>query len=206
MLSVIPHLKMWLGYFQLLCKRIVRNLYVRSEWSQLLVQSAIDSTIQHKDEEWAEVLLDFWMDHYDKQRWANLQVEGLFPVLHPLSFERIVLKALRKNTAVPEEEDPLIDLLCIENRVWSEKLSTTLLTTLRSWIADEQMRYWGGWYLKSVLKNAAYCATPTLYERVRRGWNNAGPIWTSWENDVEDFFEVFQKRRRIVELLKIKNE
>jgi hypothetical protein len=203
MLAVIPPQR-WLGYFECSAKELLA-IYVRSEWSELLVQSAIDATIQHKDEEWAEVLIDFWMEHYAKQRWANLQIEGLFSVLHPLSFERIVLKALRKNTEVPEEEDPLIDLLTIEGVVWSEKLSTTLLSTLRSWIADEQMRYWGGWYLKNVLKNAAYCATPTLYERVRRAWNNAGPIWTSWENDVEDFFEVFQKRRRIVELLKVQD-
>lgn len=199
-LSVVPP-QYWVAHFDCPVKELL-SIYVRSEWSDLLVQSAIDASLRHHDEEWIEALLNFWMDNYSKQRWANLQIAGLFPLLHPLSFERIVMKALRKNVAVPEEDDPLIDLLSIPNIHWSDDLSQKILVALRGWIADNQMQYWGGWYLKNVLKNAAYCANPLLFERIRRTWNNAGPIWTSWENDVDDFFEIYQKRRRIVELLK----
>lgn len=199
-LSVIPP-QYWATHFNCPVKELL-SIYVRSEWSELLVQSAIDACLRHQDDEWTEALLNFWMENYSKQRWANLQVDGLFPLLHPLSFERIVAKALRKNVAVPEEDDPLIDLLSIPKMEWGDELSQKILVAIRGWIGDDQMRYWGGWYLKSVLKNAAYCANPLLYERTRRAWNNAGPVWTSWENDEEDFFEVYQKRRRIVELLK----
>ena len=199
MIVAIPPNK-WNTFFDAGATEIL-DIYVRSEWGELLVQAMMEATALHKDEEWMEVLLLFWIKNHTVQRWQNLKPDKLLEQLTPTVFNKVAIEGMTINTGLLDEHAPITRLLKSSNHPWEEALTLLVLKNLKTWLSNEATRYWNGWHYRSILKKAAYTSKPNLYDLLSKSWPDESKIWSSWEREIEDFLKTLKFRQEMIKAI-----
>ncbi|MEO1515951.1 MAG: DUF5691 domain-containing protein [Bacteroidota bacterium] len=176
-------------------------LFVRSEWSTLLVQSILDATCLHKDRHWMKALLDFWLANFHKARWEELDLGPMLNVLPKDLYNEVLIEQLKDSVEYVEADSPIAQLLRLDKHPWEDRLSMLFVKNLKQWIIGEQSRSWGQWHLRELLKNAAFRTRPTLYDYFDKKWPRHDPVWSSWLDEVDDFLQVLRFRKRMLTVL-----
>ncbi len=202
MLVAIPPNK-WNSFFKTSANDVV-DIFVRSEWGELLVQAMMEATALHKDEEWMEVLLLFWIKNHNAQRWQNLKPDRLIDQLSPIVFNKVTIQGMTSNTGLLDEHAPITRLLKNSDHPWDEALTLLVLKNLKSWLSNEATRYWNGWHYRNILKKAAYRSTPTLYDLLNKNLPEESKIWSSWEREIEDFLNTLKFRQEMIKTISAK--
>ena len=198
MIVLLPPEK-WIKILQQSPSEIIK-LFIRSEYSTLLIQALIVSCKLHKNEDWRSLLLHFWLDNHEKKRWQNIEAQDLISDCSNDVYNELAIKSICDLAFLPEEQSPADILLKSQNHNWSDELSLLFVSKLRKWILQEQSR-WSGWHIRKILKQAAYQINPDLTASLSRGWPRDAPVWSGWQKDIETFLSILHFRKMMIEAL-----
>ncbi len=194
-----PH--MWLDYFKMEAEQVI-ELFVRSDWGELLVQAMVESTFLHKNKEWTRALLSFRIASSDRQRWQSLNISRLMDDLPDEVFNAVAIKGMKNTKGLLEENSPVTQLLKSSSCLWEDELTILVIRNLQEWLAGESSRYWNGWHYRTILKKAAYTCNPFIHDKLTFNWPEESRIWSSWEREIEEFLSTLFFRKKMILALK----
>jgi hypothetical protein len=204
MISIIPPL-LWEQYFEKNAGEVLQ-LFVKSEWSELILQAVTEAGILHKNIIWAEEILIYWLEKFEKENWQYFKPIGLINVISPQVFNKVALLHINKKNSLADEESPLSLLLSNVNLPWQDALSIAFINFMQKSIAGESTHYWNGWHLRPILKKAAMYTNPELFDLLAKGWSSHSYAWNSWEKEVDSFLSVLKFRKDLIQELEVKGE
>ncbi len=85
----------WLEYLNLPAGDVV-DMFVRSDWGELLIQAMVEATALHNDNEWTKALLLFRITSSDRKRWQNLNVSRLIDDVSDDVFNAVAIEGMKK--------------------------------------------------------------------------------------------------------------
>lgn len=172
-------------------------VFVRSEWSEMLIQALIEASAVHKADEWIKALLDFGFEIKDNNRFQGLNFLPLYSAMSENVFQYIAAARIVKEEELLPEGHLACQILKNTNYPWSDKLTLSVTSALSRWMGFETSRYWNGWHYRSILKKAAYLARPGIAPKLEFIWPRNSRIWQSWEKEVTDFLDVLNFRKKM---------
>ncbi len=200
MLSIVPPQR-WEEHFKLKREQLL-EIAIRSEWSEVLIQGWILAAAKYQNEAWMSLLLEFWMEHYEKAGWTKLDIQAIFMGLSDGIFNKIAIKYLAQKNGFIEESEPLMQLLKSGNHLWEDKLMLLFISNIKTWLSAQGSRYWSGWHYKGILNKVAYTCNPNLYDILWRDWSQSQTLWQGWEKQMTELFDVLKFRKEMLESLK----
>lgn len=199
MMSIVPPSRWEQEYKQK--PNALLSVFIRSEWSELLIQSMINAAARHRDETWMELLLDFWMENAEEPKWQKLDIQALLLALPDHIFNKIAIQKLDGQKGFLEESDPLVILLKSAQHFWDDRLVILFLQNIKSWLSAQGSRYWSGWHYKGILNKVAYTCSPNLYDVLLGDWTRSAGLWQGWEQQIEAFLRTVKFRKEMTEAL-----
>ncbi len=200
MVATIPP-NLWESHFEKETEETLQ-LFIRSNWSELLLQALTEATFKHKNENWMRAITSFWIENHDRQRWDSFNPKKILEVLPAKLFNNLAIESLSSKDNLFDENAPITAILKVNNHPWEDELTLKVIQKMQDWIAGESTGYWSGWHLRTILKQAAYACNPNLFETLQKGWTTNSYIWTSWERDLDHFLSVLKFRKEMIEELK----
>lgn len=194
MISITPPAR-WEEAFEMDSADCLR-VFVRSEWSEMLVQALIESSALHENEAWMIALLDFGFTNKEKSRFQNLNFNPIFPQLSQKAFQKVSDKWIASEKDLLPEGHLACQILKKTELNWSNKLTLSVTAALSRWMGFETSRYWNGWHYRSLLKKAAYQSNPRIVDKIEFIWPRNSRIWQSWEKEVTEFLDVLKFRKK----------
>jgi hypothetical protein len=191
-----PHL--WLEYLEMDATEAL-ELFVRSDWGELLVQAMAEATYLHKNEAWTEAILSFKIESQHIQRWQSLNVSRLMENVTDDVFNNVAIKGMKKAKGLLEENSPITMLLKTGSSLWTDELTQLVMKNLQEWLAGETSRYWNGWHYRTILKKAGYTCNPFLHDKLTADWPEESKIWSSWEKEIEEFLSTLYFRKKMID-------
>jgi len=197
MFITIPPSK-WELFFGKKAKEIL-SIFVRSEWSEMLVQVSIDATIHWKDENWMVAIMDFYFKNHDKDRWENLKLEKLYEILPAKIFNQFAITTLSKAKGAIDDDEPVCILL-EKNRInsWDKDLTIYLMRNIKRVISQNISYSWQYVHYRNILESAGYCSDPNLYESLNKAWENDDDYWTGWGKEIDNFLQILKFRKDMI--------
>jgi len=187
----------WESFFGKKSEEIIQ-IFVRSEWAELLIQASIAATIRHRDENWMKAICDFYFKNYIKQRWEKLEIKGLFEILPDHLFNNYAIEELKDNKEALGNDAPVVVLLQLNKSTWDKNLTLLLMKNLKSIISQNINYGWNYIHYRNILDRAAYGSDSELYDILNRSWANDDNYWTNWGKEIDVFLLVMKFRRDMV--------
>ena len=178
------------------------QLFVRSNFSELLLQALTEATFRHKNEAWMEAIVSFWIQNHARQRWDGFKPKKILEILPVHLFNQLAIESLEGRDNIFGEDAPITEILKSSNHFWEDELTLKVIQKMQDWLTGSSSGYWSGWHLRTILKQAAYACNPNLYETLQKGWTSNSYIWASWERDIDNFLSVLKFRKDMIEALK----
>jgi Family of unknown function (DUF5691) len=200
MVAIVPP-SFWEKYFKKNTEETLQ-LFIRSNWSELLLQALSEATFKHKKEKWMQVIVTFWIENHNRQRWDSFTPKKILEVLPAPLFNNLAIVSLKPKDNIFDENAPITEILKSSNHFWENELTLKVIQKMQDWIAGASSGYWSGWHLRTILNQAAYACNPNLFETLQKGWTTNSYIWTSWERDIDNFLSVLKFRKEMIEELK----
>lgn len=176
------------------------DIFLRSDWSELLLQALINATGQHKNSFWAETILTFWIKKRNKNRFQNVSIQPLFKAVSKSLFNKICLLELKQsNGYLDDSEDVIILLMAYGDKyIWEDNLAKAFYSNLTNWLSTES-RSWHGWHYRTILKKIVFQIRPQLHNELVRDLPMNSQVWSNWQKDFESFFTILQFRKEMIE-------
>lgn len=180
------------------------DIFLRSEWSELLLQALINATGTFKNPFWAEAILTFWMKKRNKNRFQNVTIQPLFKAVSKSLFNKMCLLELATNTSqnkgyIDDSEDVIILLMAYgDEYIWEDSLAKAFYFNLVHWLSQET-RSWHGWHYRTILKKMVFKCNPHLHKELVREIPINSQVWSNWQKDFESFFTILQFRKEMIE-------
>jgi len=200
MVAIVPP-TLWEAHFKKNTEETLQ-IFIRSNWSELMVQALSEATIKHKIEAWMEVIIIFWIKNHERQRGDNFKPKKLLKVLPAHLFNQLALESLKTKDNIFDENAPITEILKSSDHSWENELTLKVIQKMQDWIAGASSGYWSGWHLQTILKQAAYACNPNLYATLQKGWATNSYIWSNWEQDIDNFLSILKFRKDMIEDLK----
>lgn len=191
----------WETFFDKKAEEVL-NIFIRSEWSELLIQASVEATIRHQDENWMEAIGSFYFKNHDKNRWVDLDVKALLEKMPERLFNQCAKQELKDFKTILENSEPLVHLLQLNESRWDKNLTLLLMKNLRYLISQNVNYGWNMIHYRNMLDRAAYGSDPELYEILNKSWSNDESYWTNWGKEIDNFLRVLKFRRDVVIELK----
>ena len=173
----------------------VLDIFIRSEWSELLLQASIVSAVRHQDENWMKEICHIYFNKYDDNRWENLDVNLLLEKLPENIFNQFAIQELKDFNSTLENSEPLAHLLQFNLNSWDKNLTLLLMKNLRHLIFQNIDYGWNMIHYRTILNRAAYGSDPKLFEVLNKSWTNDESYWTNWGKEIDKFLRVLKFRR-----------
>jgi len=201
----------WDKYFKLPPDETL-DIFLRSEWSELLLQALINATGTFHSESsgWAEAILTFWMNKRNKNRFQNVSIQPLFKAVSKSLFNKMCLLELTPSNRdvanvsqtsgyIDDSEDVATLLMTYGDQYfWEDSLAKAFYFNLTNWLSQET-RSWHGWHYRTILKKMVFKCNPHLHQELIREIPNNSQVWSNWQKDFESFFTILQFRKEMIE-------
>ena len=176
------------------------DLFVRSDWSELLLQSLINATVAHKNTFWAEAILVFWIKKRNKNRFKNVNIQPIFKVVSKPLFNKICLLELTSMKGYIEESEDIMQFMMAhaDAYAWEDNLAKAFYYNLVNWLARET-RSWNGWHYRTIMKKMVFNIRPQLHREFVQSIPMNSKVWSHWQKDFEAFFTILQFRKEMIE-------
>ena len=184
----------WERFFEKKTNEVL-DIFIRSEWSELLLQASIVSAVRHQDENWMKEICHIYFNKYDDNRWENLDVNLLLEKLPENIFNQFAIQELKDFNSTLENSEPLAHLLQFNLNSWDKNLTLLLMKNLRHLISQNIDYGWNMIHYSNILNRAAYGIDPKLFEVLNKSWTNDESYWTNWGKEIDKFLRVLKFRR-----------
>ena len=176
------------------------DIFLRSDWSELLLQALINATGEHCNTFWAEAILTFWMKKRNKNRFQNVSIQPLFKAVSKSLFNKMCLLELTQRNGYLDDSEDVIQLLMTfgDKYVWEDSLAKAFYFNLTNWLSGET-RSWHGWHYRTILKKMVFQIRPQLHQELIRNLPMNSQVWSNWQKDFEAFFTILQFRKEMIE-------
>lgn len=188
----------WDEYFKLSPSETL-DIFIRSEWSELLLQALINATGHFKNPFWAEAILNFWLNKRSSKRFNNVSIQPLFKAVSKSLFNKMCLLELKQgNGYIDDSEDVAVLLMAYgDEYIWEDSLAKAFYHNLVDWLAQET-RSWHGWHYRTILKKMVFNCNPHLHQELIRDLPMNSQVWSNWQKDFESFFTILQFRKEMI--------
>jgi len=194
MLSLVPP-SMLEKHFELDSKTLL-SIFVRNEWSTMLIQAMIQSTYLHQDTNWMTVLLDFWIDNHHKSRWVKTDIKPIIKVLPEYIFNKAAFNLLQKNEPGFLVDNEFAQALFFNSTCrWNDRLTLHFTKHFIDWLQSSYANYWSDKHYKNALKIMAYRCNPSLYSRLNNAFPEDERFWVSWKTEVRETLKTIAFRK-----------
>jgi hypothetical protein len=176
------------------------DIFIRSEWSELLLQALVNATEIHKNFFWAEAILTFWMTKRNKNHFQNVSIHPIFKAVSKSLFNKMCLLDLKQDNGYMDDSEDVAILLMTygDQYLWEDSLAKAFYFNLTKWLSQEN-RSWHGWHYRTILKKMVFKCNPHLYQELIRDIPNHSQVWSNWQKDFESFFTILQFRKEMIE-------
>ncbi len=199
MIALVPP-KKWETFFGKTPSEVLQ-LFINSNWPELLLQAMVEATYRHQDINWLEVIFNCWRENQGQQRWLTFDPKKLLEVLNEESFNKLAILSLEQKDKLMDENSPITTLLRVGRFPWDDRLTRLAIKNIQDWIAGQSGRFWSGWHLRNIFKQAAHFCNPDLLRELEQGWNTNANAWASWEREIDHFLSVLKFRKEMIEEL-----
>ena len=174
------------------------DVFIRSEWSELLLQALINATGHFENSFWAEAILNFWLNKKAANRFKNVRIQPLFKAVSKSLFNKMCLLELKQNkNYIDDSEDVAILLMAYgDEYLWEDNLVKAFYSNLTTWLSQET-RSWHGWHYRTILKKMVFNCNPHLHQELIRNLPMNSQVWSNWQKDFESFFTILQFRKEL---------
>ncbi len=145
-------------------------LFVRHEHGDTLLQAMIDASCLHKDVAWQIVLVEFWLENYQKARWQHLSYSDLLKQLPRSVLWKTAPNALMKIKFIEDDKEPIARLLLAKGHLWNKELSTAFFGHFLNWLRLHGHSSWQGWVYKRIIDRASYTCHLELFSILENEW------------------------------------
>lgn len=177
------------------------DIFLRSEWSELILQALINATgtFNTTSSAWAEAILTFWINKRNKNRFQNVSIQPIFKAVSKSLFNKMCLLELKQNrNYIDDSEDVAVLLMTYGDQyLWEDSLTKAFYFNLTSWLSTET-RSWHGWHYRTILKKMVFKCNPNLHQELIREIPNHSQVWGNWQKDFESFFTILQFRKDMI--------
>lgn len=177
------------------------DIFIRSEWSELILQALINATgaFSEVSAAWAEAILTFWINKRNKNRFQNVSIQPLFKAVSKSLFNKMCLLELKqRNGYIDDSEDVAILLMTYGDQyLWEDSLTKAFYANLTNWLSMET-RSWHGWHYRTILKKMVFKCNANLHQELIRDIPNRSQVWNNWQKDFESFFTILQFRKDMI--------
>lgn len=187
----------WEVFFGKKAKEVL-EIFVRSEWAELLVQASVISAVRHRDENWMEAIGHFYFKNHDENRWEGLDVKVLLENLPEHLFNQFAIQELKDYKSILENNNALVHLLQLNESHWDKNLTLLLMKNLRHLISQNINYGWNMIHYRNMLDRAGYGSDSELYEILNKSWTNDEGYWTNWGKEIDNFLRVMKFRRDVI--------
>lgn len=172
------------------------------DYGDLILMALADAAALHNNQEWLKYILEHWFKKYEDAHWQHFSIQKILPKISTDLYNDCSIAALKKSKAPILENTPLDLLLQSDNHLWYDGLSLSFTKKLKTWMADDDLSYWGDFHIRKILKTAARQINAELYPSIQKGWPEHRPIWGGWERDMVAFLETLQLRYKMGKALR----
>lgn len=171
------------------------DAYVRSDWSELLVQATVNAVVCFPTDDWTALLLEFWVESQYRTRWNGLKMKELIYVCSDAVFNKIAIKCLKRKTDLLDEKALTNMLLKSPHHQWNDELTILFLSEWITWIKNGQSGYWAGFQYRSILKMIGHRTNPNLYDTIKKTIPAESLVWT---DDFQRFMKTLAFRKKMI--------
>ncbi|MBI1227320.1 MAG: hypothetical protein GC192_18960 [Bacteroidetes bacterium] len=194
-ISLVP-LSNWVDFFNKTPAEIL-NLFSQTDWSEVLLQAAVQSAAFHKSAEWATAIFDLWQRNQNLQVWESTSVNHLAKLIGHDAVNSLALKFMKETASLPNEASPVFRLMKNSEAKWNDELSLLIVNRFRMEIVKDYRQFWQLQYLNSYLQMLGLRCNPALFDQLQTGWSNDSVQWRMWEKPVEDMLARVLFRREM---------
>ena len=189
----------WDSYFKTSPEETL-GIFLRSDWSELLLQSLINATSQHNNSLWAEAILTFWIKKRNKNNFQNVNIQPIFKAVSKPLFNKICLLELKSMKGYIDDSEDLMQFLMAqgERYTWEDDLAKAFYSNLVNWLSGET-RSWHGWHYRTIMKKMVFNIRPQLHREFVQSIPMNSQVWSNWQKDFEAFFTILQFRKEMIE-------
>ena len=164
------------------------------KWLEVIIKT----TVLHRDADWMEAILSFFLQNERVDRWSQLNLNKMLEILPDSVFNKVIFEKLKATKYLPEEESPLVKLLLLKYNEWGVSLAKIIMRQLFEWISVNRAYLWTGYQYRLLLKNAAYRVDTTAEKEISRMWLQDPTIWSGWEKEIRYFLTVLKFRSEML--------
>ncbi|MFK7951167.1 MAG: DUF5691 domain-containing protein [Saprospiraceae bacterium] len=176
------------------------DIFLRSDWSELLLQALVNATGEHGNSFFAEAILTFWIKKRNKNRFQNVSIQPLFKAVSKSLFNKMCLLELKQSKGYLDDSEDIIILLMAygDKYTWEDSLAKAFYFNLTNWLSTES-RSWHGWHYRTILKKMVFQIRPQLHKELIKELPMNSQVWSNWQKDFEAFFTILQFRKEMIE-------
>ena len=172
-----------------------------SNWGETLMMALAKAAVGFEDVTWCELLIRTWFEDEASPLWNEDIGSELMELADMDTVQAIALDFLPSNGGLPEEESPVFQLFILNDAQWSDELARQILQRFKAWMKFTQQPDWTSFHYNTLLKMLAYRCPINFYEQLKSGWDKRVPMWSFWEQNINEMVEtVFFRRSMILEL------
>lgn len=176
----------------------VLDIFLHSNWDQLLFTATSMATALHRDENWMAAILRFWIAHHHHPDWQNIDLQHLIPAIPAELFNQIAIEGLQKEPNLLENSAPIGILLKELFHPWEDQLTILFFKTVKLWLQTNPGQYWSAWHFWNILENAAYLINPLLYPALQKAFDK-DPVWYQASEEIDKFMHLLRFRLKMTE-------
>ncbi len=166
----------------------------KTEWFAIFVWAWAKAALQHKNEAWILAIYIFKKNTLYQYHWKLIPLDFLNQQLPNHLFNTIALRYIEdKQMDLLSINNPLIDLLLLENQNWSIPLAKAVMDYIQNILCNNNSQLSFEWTIKSILKRAAFVVPPSIYFSLQ-SWNN---FPNYWQRDIDNFLSILKFRAEI---------
>ncbi len=178
-----------------LSPREILSLAWQNEHKQELVYGWTLATLATQDAEWAEALVEDYLQHHQTSLWRGptsvVARSTIFPVslivlLKPQQMERVIQAEIEPHTGKLRKRSPLPDILAQYRRPWSPMMAETVVRCIQSRRDDDELR-------QHLLPDMAPYMPVEMADALASGWSPEDQD----RREVKEFLSILHLRQQM---------
>ena len=178
------------------------QLFLRTDWRTTALPALVKATARFKNENWAEVIVRYWLTTEEQDIWQSTAIKRVIPLLNAEVFNEICIDYIELQSELISEDSAVTQLLLADAHPWDDRLTLALVLGFQNWLNTTDNYFWNTWHYRDLLQIASTRASVNLFQQLKSGWRFSTAGQMRWEKEVERFLRTLIFRRDIITELK----
>jgi len=179
----------------------ILEIFLNTDFAQVLLASTLSSTSSTPDVKWAEAFLRFGLEKSGTLALPEEDIKRLMQLISAQQYNKILEDYLPKYS-VAANNSPFYALISASSHRLTRENTKVIVRQYQKMISGASS--YGSYFAqKELLKILAYQCDFQVLEELKKGWDMNSPLWRIWTDDVEKFVRILQFRKVMWEGLQV---